>query len=524
VTAVAYRFKTHPGVLPQPQALKVRVADKPTGWHETDSDGMPICNICEGRFSRILRESVTRPGYIPELAILSFTAHCREIVMYVFVVDKSGNPLTPCRPKRARILLRSGRAVVHKRYPFTIRIKDRVGEESVVKPVRVKIDPGSRYTGVAVVLEDSDGKQRLIAGIEIEHRGKSIKEAMTKRAGYRRRRRSANTRYREPRFDNRTRPEGWLPPSLKHRVDTAISWVERLMKVAPVQGLSVESVRFDTQRLVNPEISGVEYQQGELLGYEVREYLLEKWGRKCTYCGAEGIPLEVEHIVPKSRGGSSRVSNLALACRKCNQEKGAKTAKEFGFPELAKHAQKPLRDAAAVNATRNALVKELASLGIPVETGSGGRTKYNRMRLGISKSHVFDALCVGKVDAVSVDTESLLHVKCSGRGRYARTLPNAYGFPRAYLPRQKQFFGFATGDMVRANVPKGKYRGTYTGRIAVRKSGYFTLACGKEKITVKWNACTVLQRADGYGYMHTKIQRRWNANSSPTLEEGVSLA
>ena len=426
--------------------------------------------------------------------------------MQVFVVDKHKKPLTPCRPKRARELLRSGRAVVARRYPFTIRIKDRVAEESVVKPVRVKIDPGSRYTGVAVVRENSERKQRLIAGIEIEHRGKSIKDAMTKRAGYRRRRRSANTRYRKPRFDNRTRPEGWLPPSLKHRVDTTMSWVKRLSSIAPVQNLSVESVRFDTQKLNNPEISGVEYQQGDLLGYEVREYLLEKWGRKCAYCGAEDVPLEVEHIIPKARGGSNRVSNLTLACRKCNEKKGARTAEEFGFPELAKHAQKPLRDATAVNATRNALARELSSFGLPVETGTGGSTKYNRMRLGIRKSHVFDALCVGKVDAVSVDTESLLHVKCSGRGRYSRTLPDAYGFPRAYLPRQKQFFGFATGDMIRANVPKGKYQGTWTGRIAIRKTGCFGLKRSEGKqIDVNAKYCVMLQRGDGYGYEYRRI-------------------
>jgi hypothetical protein len=264
------------------------------------------------------------------------------------------------------------------------------------------------------------------------------------------------------------------------------------------------------QKIQNPEISGVEYQQGDLLGYEVREYLLEKWGRKCAYCGAEDVPLEVEHIIPKARGGSNRVSNLTLACRGCNQKKGSCTAEEFGFPELAKHAQKPLRDAAAVNATRNALVRELSSFGLPVETGTGGRTKYNRMRLGIPKSHVFDALCVGKVDAVSVDTESLLHAKGSGRGQYARTHPDKYGFPRAYLPRQKQFFGFATGDMVRADVPKGKYQGTWTGRVSVRKTGWFHIVTdvvceGKRKnVNVKWDTCTAIQRNDGYGYRHEK--------------------
>ena len=169
------------------------------------------------------------------------------------------------------------------------------------------------------------------------------------------------------------------------------------------------------------------------------------------------------------------------------------------------------------SSSRNAMEGEVSSFGLPVETGTGGQTKYNRMRLGISKSHVFDALCVGKVDAVSLDVESLLHVKCSGRGQYARTLPDKYGFPRTYLPRQKRFFGFATGDMVRANVPKG----TYTGRIAVRKSGYFALVCGKEKVTVKWGTCSALQRGDGYGYTYTKTQK---ANSSSTLKEGVSLA
>ena len=342
------------------------------------------------------------------------------------------------------------------------------------------------YRCVAVVREDEEKesdevKQRLIAGIEIKHRGRQIKEVLVKRAGYRKRRRSANTRYRKPRFDNRTRPEGWLPPSLKHRVDTTISWVQRLSSIAPVQGISVESVRFDTQKLQNPEISGAEYQQGELLGYEVREYLLEKWGRQCAYCGARNVPLEIEHLVPKSRGGSNRVSNLTLSCRKCNQKKGSKTAEEFLkdkpqiLEKIQRNVQRSLRDAAAVNATRNALVGELSSFGLPVETASGGRTKYNRMRLGISKSQIFDALCVGKVDTVSIETESALCVKCSGRGQYARTLPDKYGFPRVHLPRTKSFFGFATGDMVRANVPKGKYQETYTGRVTIRKTGCFGL-------------------------------------------------
>jgi len=108
----------------------------------------------------------------------------------------------------------------------------------------------------------------------------------------------------------------------------------KIRTLAPITDLSVEHVRFDTQKLENPEISGVEYQQGTLLGYGVREYLLEKWGRACVYCGATDVPLQVEHLIPKSRGGSNRIRNLTLACEPCNRTKGKQTAAEFGHPDI----------------------------------------------------------------------------------------------------------------------------------------------------------------------------------------------
>jgi len=137
----------------------------------------------------------------------------------------------------------------------------------------------------------------------------------------------------------------------------------------------MELVRFDTQKMAvhevtarsqNPEISGIEYQQGTLFGYEVREYLLEKFGRKCAYCGKENIPgLQVEHIIPKSRpGGSNRISNLTIACKKCNDKKGTQTAKEFGHPEIQKQAKKPLKDATAINSTRREIYRRLQATGL----------------------------------------------------------------------------------------------------------------------------------------------------------------
>jgi 5-methylcytosine-specific restriction endonuclease McrA len=164
----------------------------------------------------------------------------------------------------------------------------------------------------------------------------------------------------------------------------------------------MELVRFDTQRLNNPEITGIEYQQGELFGYEVREYLLTKWNHQCAYCGASGVPLQVEHIYPKSKGGSNRVSNLCLACQPCNVKKGTQPIKQFlaSKPDVLQQilaiAKRPLKDAAAVNSTRWALYHQLTATGLPVETGTGGLSKFNRTRLGLSKTHWLDAACVGR--------------------------------------------------------------------------------------------------------------------------------
>ena len=122
------------------------------------------------------------------------------------------------------------------------------------------------------------------------------------------------------------------------RVDTTLTWVNKLIKFAPIVSIVQELVRFDLQQLEKPEISGIEYQQGELLGYEVREYLLSKWDRKCTYCEVKDVPLQVEHVVPKAKGGSNRISNLCLACDKCNKKKGTLDIKAFliGKPDLLK--------------------------------------------------------------------------------------------------------------------------------------------------------------------------------------------
>jgi 5-methylcytosine-specific restriction endonuclease McrA len=295
-------------------------------------------------------------------------------------------------------------------------------------------------------------------------------------------------------------------------VDTVLAWVNRLRRLAPVTALSQELVRFDTQKMQNPEISGVQYQQGTLAGYEVREYLLEKWGRKCAYCDAENVPLEIDHIHPRSKGGSDRIANLSIVCHDCNQRKGNMPLEQFlaNSPErirkILAQAKVPLKDAAAVNSTRWALFRALKATGLDVEVGTGGRTKWNRHRLQLPKQHCLDAACVGHVNVVEHWQQPVLHIKVTGRGSYQRTRLDKFGFPRGYLTRRKSAFGFQTGDMVRAIVTTGKKAGTYLGRVAIRASGSFNLQTGSGLVQgVHHRFCTLIQRADGYGYSWAKI-------------------
>lgn len=412
----------------------------------------------------------------------------------VFVVDTDKSPQAPIHPAEARKLLSAGKAAIWRHYPFTIILKEKRGEAPTT--CMVKIDPGSRTTGLAIV----DGFGRVVWGAEFQHRGQQVRDALLSRRSLRRSRRHRKTRYRPARFNNRRKPTGWLPPSLESRIANITTWVKRLRQLCPVTSLAMELVKFDTQALVNPEIKGLEYQQGALVGYEVREYLLEKWSHKCAYCGATDVPLQVEHILPKSRGGGDRVSNLTLACGPCNQRKGNQTAAEFGFPHLHLHAQRPLKDAAAVNATRWALYRRLQASGLPIEVGTGGRTKYNRTKLGLPKAHWIDAACVGESGAgvqVDISLKSAV-IRATGHNSRQMCRMDKHGFPRTGPKQARRVKGFRTGDLVKAIVPTGKNVGTHIGRVAVRASGSFRI--GKvDGVAARY--CQRLHHADGYDYL-----------------------
>jgi len=424
----------------------------------------------------------------------------------VFVVDTNKQPLNTIHPGEARLLLNRGKAAVLKRYPFTLILKVEISDPMVAE-LRIKIDPGSKTTGIAIM---NDATGEVVFAAELSHRGQQITSDLDDRRGVRRGRRNRKTRYRKPRWQNRRhKKKGWLPPSLESRIANVITWVRRLMRVCHITNISMELVKFDMQIMENAEIRGVEYQQGTLAGYELREYLLEKWGRKCTYCGKENIQLQIEHIVPKAKYTDNRVSNLCLACEKCNRAKGTSDIQVFlkKKPELLKkilaQAKAPLRDASAVNATRWQLFRRLEVLGLPIECGSGGLTKYNRTTRELPKTHWLDAVCVGKSTPKCIKITGIvpLAIRAYGHGCRQMCLMTRHGFPRTG-PKAKHFkHGFRTGDIVKAIVPDHlKNAGTHEGRISA-KAGSFDIATKGGKVTqIGKKYCRKLQRADGYGY------------------------
>lgn len=424
----------------------------------------------------------------------------------VFVVDTNKTPLDPVHPGYARKLLNEKRAAVLLRFPFTIILKVAI-ETPIVRPLRVKINPGSKNSGIAVV---NDGSGQVMFAAEVQHHGTTIKQSLEDRRAIRRSRRNRKTRYRKARFLNRTKPRGWLPPSLMSRIANVTTWVRRLQRLCPIGAISQQVVKFDTNLLNDP--NSLEYQQGELAGYEVREYLLEKWQRTCAYCGKKDVPLQIDHIHPLSQGGKHLISNLTLACDTCNKAKGSLDIKEFlrKKPELAKkilaQAKAPLKDPTAMNATRWELYRRLEAFDLPLEAGSGGRTKYNRTKRDLPRSSWINAACVGAStpEVLDIRVVNPLQIKSMGHGTRQMCQTDKYGFPKQHRKRQKKYYGFQTGDMVRALIPKGKYAGMHVGRVTVRSTGQFKIKAHGQDIPCPQRYCVAIQRHDGYQYSFLK--------------------
>lgn len=466
---------------------------------------------------------------------------------HVFVLNADKTVLNMVNPARARKLLSQKKAAVFRTFPFVIILQNQVINPSL-KQYNIKIDPGSKWTGFAIQCGDE-----IVFRMELEHRGILIKSKLETRANFRRGRRSRNLRYRKKR-EYHKKQSGWLPPSLMHRVLTTETWIKRFCRYCSVSSIEVEQVRFDMQKIANPEISGIEYQQGTLWGYEVREYLLEKWNRKCAYCNVSNVPLEIEHIKPKSKGGSDRVTNLTLACHQCNQEKGNQDVgvfldEKYKLDKLQSQSIKDkvisqavtsFSDASAVNSTRFKIVEIAKKQVEKVNCWSGGMTKMNRCKQQLLKSHSIDAACVGKSGSkIKLLTEQPILVQAKGHGNRQSRRTNDKGFPELITRKDKKtgnkvvqknsdgsvrtiapktvYKHIRTGDIVKFELkrpvrtkgskkegvePKVKIEaGWYSSRVKTPTVKGFEAKINGERVTVSsMNNVRFVHRGDGYEY------------------------
>ncbi len=428
----------------------------------------------------------------------------KEGQVCVFVLNMRGKPLMPTSPRKARLLLKEGKAKVVRRDPFTIQLKYATGENK--QPIKLALDPGYKNVGFSAITD----KRELISG-EVVLRT-DIPDKLKEKTMYRRGRRNRNTRYRQPRWENRGIPKGWLAPSIQHKLDTYTRLVTKFDNILPLSSITIETSPFDMQEMQNPEISGIEYQQGELQGYEVKEYLLEKWGRKCAYCKTENVPFETEHIIPTSRGGTNRVSNLTIACHRCNQLKSNMTAAEFGHPEVQLMAKKPLKDAAFMNIVRSRLVETIKKEFPQYQCNEtyGYITKCNRIKMGLEKTHANDAFVIAEgVDQIrSSKPYQVIQIRRNNRSLQI----NRKGFKPSI---RRHRYEYSPGDLIKRKsllqttgwgekVDNKTRKTIYAVKGVFNYGEYIRLNNGKKDINIKTSDVKISKYGSGLSFQLAK--------------------
>jgi hypothetical protein len=303
-------------------------------------------------------------------------------VSAVYVLNMRGKPLMPTTPRKARILLKEGKARVVKRTPFAIQLKYPTGETK--QDITLGVDSGYEKIGLS-----ARTNKKEVYSAEVRLRTDIIK-LNSERRQYRRSRRHRKTWYRQPRFLNRKKRKGWLAPSIQHKLDSHIKLIEKVKKLLPITRIDIEVAAFDIQKIKNPEISGIEYQNGiQKDSWNVREYVLYRDNHTCQACKGKSKDqiLETHHIISRQTGGDSP-DNLLTLCKTCHE----KVSK--GKLKLKVKISADFKPKTFMSTVRWMLVNKLQALGNIVNHTYGYITKSNRIALGLEKSHVNDAFII----------------------------------------------------------------------------------------------------------------------------------
>ncbi|MCH4169837.1 MAG: RNA-guided endonuclease IscB [Lactobacillus sp.] len=311
----------------------------------------------------------------------------------VFVINRQGEPLMPCKQQKCRKLLQSGKAKVVKKEPFTIQLL--FGSAGYKQPVSIGVDSGQHHIGLAVTSQD-----KVLFQGEVSLR-QDVKKLLDTRRSYRRGRRNRNTRYRQARFLNRAKPAVWLPPSVANKVQHNINWIQRLQAVLPKAELHIEVGKFDMAKMKQPDITGLGYQQGDLYGYETaKQYVLDRDNYTCQICqGKSKDPkLKIHHIIYRSNGGTNRVSNLLTVCATCHtQVNHQPRGKLFVLQAKKFQSHRSLKGATFMNILRRRLFTAFPEAKFQY----GARTTLDRAKLDLEKAHYNDAVTISSIQRIS---------------------------------------------------------------------------------------------------------------------------
>ena len=377
----------------------------------------------------------------------------------IYVRSKEGKALMPSeRGGRIGYLLRHGKAHVVSRVPFVVQLD--YESTTYTQEVSLGIDAGSKHIGVSA---SSERKELLAAQVELRS---DVVNLLSTRRELRQTRRNRKTRYREQRFYNRKKKDGWLTPSVEQKVESHLKVIRLVHKLLPITKTTIEVAQFDAQKIKNTDIKGNEYQQGEQMGFwNVREYVLARDGHKCVHCkGKSRDPiLNVHHLESRKTGGNSP-SNLVTLCETCHK------AYHRGEFELKIKRGTTLRDAAVMNIMRWAVYEQAKEEFRNVHLTYGYVTKHTRIENGITKTHAADAFCIAKnVHAIRLGTFFM----CRCVPRHTRALhvanPKKGGIRRSCIASHKIGKSrFQRFDMVRWKGKECFIFGSTKGRPVLR--------------------------------------------------------
>lgn len=320
--------------------------------------------------------------------------------MRVFVKNMRGESLMPCSQRKARILLKNKKAIIYKYNPFTIQLTYTTGETK--QPINIGIDTGSKHIGIAITSEN-----KVLYKAEVELR-QDISKNIQIRKIYRRDRRNRKTRYRKPRFLNRKRSDKWLPPSIQSRINTTFYWIDKFCNLVPNPKLYIEVGKFDTAKLINPEIQGLDYQHGQTYGYyDVRYFVFARDKYTCQVCKKQNKILRIHHIVYKGKGGTDRADNLITVCNDCHTYKNHQPGNVLHNWFLKGKKTKKYTEPPFMNSLRIRIFNKYPNAIITY----GSKTTKKRKELQLEKTHYNDAIAISNIDFIKENPDEWLLIK-----------------------------------------------------------------------------------------------------------------